>query len=140
MASILYSAHYNLAAAVPRNFKVSCLTFRLIFYLFVEFWPTRESFGMARGPRFWALGIDSGPRGGAFEGIVDPQNNKKYMLIGAQTAPTLRVANRSPTRPSNPGLKSSALQRKNEGFPGSGGLESGPPGPDFEGFRAKAEG
>ncbi len=28
----------------------------------------------------------------------------------------------------------------NEGFHGSGGLESGPPGPDFEGFRAKAEG
>ncbi len=25
---------------------------------------------MARGPRFWALGVDSGPRGGAFEGIV----------------------------------------------------------------------
>jgi hypothetical protein len=46
----------------------------------------------------------------------------------------------SPTQPSNPGLKSSALHRKNEGFPGSGGLESGPPGPDFEGFRAKAEG
>ncbi len=39
-------------------------------------WPTRESFGMARGgPRFWALGVDSGPRGGAFEGILDPLNS-----------------------------------------------------------------
>jgi hypothetical protein len=41
--------------------------------LFVEFWPIRASFGMARGPRFWALGVDSGPREGAFEGILDPQ-------------------------------------------------------------------
>ncbi len=46
----------------------------------------------------------------------------------------------SPTRPSNPGLKSPNPLRENEGFPGSRGLESGPPGPDFEGFRAKAEG
>ncbi len=30
------------------------------------------------------------------------------------------------TRPSNPGLKSSAAHRKTEGFPGSWGLESGP--------------
>ncbi len=51
---------------------LSYLTFRLCF-LFVDFWPTRESFGMARGPRFWAQGVDSGPRGGAFEGILDPQ-------------------------------------------------------------------
>ena len=46
----------------------------------------------------------------------------------------------SPTRPANPGLKSSTPPKKNKGFPGSGGLESGPPGPDFEGFRVKAEG
>ena len=26
-----------------------------------------------RGPRFRALGVDSGPRGGAFEGVLDPQ-------------------------------------------------------------------
>ncbi len=51
---------------------LSCLTFRLICYLFVEFWPIRASFGMARGLRFWALGVDSGPREGAFEGIWDP--------------------------------------------------------------------
>ncbi len=48
--------------------------------------------------------------------------------------------NWSPTRPSNPGLKSSTPLRESEGFDGSGGLESGPPGPDFEGIRAKAEG
>ncbi len=29
---------------------------------------------------------------------------------------------------------------KTKVFPGPGGLESGPPGPDFEGFRAKADG
>jgi hypothetical protein len=43
-------------------------------FLFFELWPTRESFRMARGLRFWALGVDSGPRGGAFEGILDPPN------------------------------------------------------------------
>ncbi len=74
------------------------LTFRLVLllflfsvhFVFVEFRPTRESFGMAGGPRFWALGVDSGPRGGAFEGVVGPpRNNAKYMyFIGAQTAPT----------------------------------------------------
>ena len=42
------------------------------FLFFVEFWPTRESFGMARGPRFWPLGVDSGHRGGAFGAIFDP--------------------------------------------------------------------
>ena len=64
------------------SFVCTCLTFRLIFYFFVEFWPTRESFGMARGPRFWALGVDSGPRGGAFEGILDPpKNNNIYIYI-----------------------------------------------------------
>ncbi len=44
-----------------------------VFTDFAEFWTTRESFGMARGLRFWALGVDSGPRGGAVEGILDPQ-------------------------------------------------------------------
>ena len=39
-----------------------------------------------------------------------------------------------------PGLKSSTPLKENEGFPGPRGLESGPPGPDFEGFRAEAEG
>jgi hypothetical protein len=29
---------------------------------------------MAWGPRVWALVVDSGPRGGAFEGILDPPN------------------------------------------------------------------
>ncbi len=45
------------------------------FYLFVECWPTRESFGMARGPRLWALGVDSGPRGGSFDRILDPHKS-----------------------------------------------------------------
>ncbi len=66
---------------------LTCLTFRLIFCFFVEVWPTRESFGMARGPRFWALGVDSGPRGGAFEGILDPKIIEHIFFIGAQTAP-----------------------------------------------------
>ncbi len=65
--------------------------FRIIFYLLGEVWPTRESFGMPRGPRFWPLGVDYGPRGGAFEGFVDPKNNEKHMFfIGAQTVPTIR--------------------------------------------------
>ncbi len=51
---------------------IRCLTFRLIFYLLAEIWPTRESFGMARGPRVWALGVDSGPRGRACDVILDP--------------------------------------------------------------------
>ncbi len=38
----------------------SCLTFRLIFYFCV------------RGLRFRGLGVDSGPRGEAFEGVSDP--------------------------------------------------------------------
>jgi hypothetical protein len=59
----------------------TCLTFRLLVLLFGEFWPTRDSFGMARGLRFWALGIDSGTRGNAFEGILDPQNNKTYVFL-----------------------------------------------------------
>ncbi len=57
------------------------------FLFFVEFWPTRESFGMARGLPFWALGVDTGPRGRAFEWILDPRTNTKYICIGAQTAP-----------------------------------------------------
>ncbi len=36
---------------------------------------------MARGPRFWALGVDSGPRGGAFEGIMDPQKIIKNIFL-----------------------------------------------------------
>ncbi len=36
---------------------------------------------MARGPRFWALGVDSGPRGGACEGILDPKNNEKLVFL-----------------------------------------------------------
>ena len=34
-----------------------------------------------RGRRFRALGVDSGPRGGAFEGVLDPQNNNKYIFV-----------------------------------------------------------
>ena len=37
------------------------------------------------------------------------------------------------------GSSSTSLE-ENEGFHGSGGLESGPPGPDFEGFRGEAAG
>ncbi len=37
---------------------------------------------MAGGPRFWALGVDSGPRGGAFEGFLDPKIIlKKNILV-----------------------------------------------------------
>ncbi len=61
--------------------RISYLTFRLIFDLFVEFLPTRESFGVARGPRFWALGVDSGPRGVAFEGIWDPPKIIKHKYL-----------------------------------------------------------
>ncbi len=60
--------------------------------------------------------------------------------FGAFTLTPSGSQNWSPTRPSNPGLKSSTPLGENEGFPGSGGLESGPPGLDFEGFRAKAKG
>ncbi len=60
--------------------------------------------------------------------------------FGAFTWTPSGCQNWSPTRPSNPGLKSSTPLMENEGFPGPGGLESGPPGPDFEGFRANAEG
>ncbi len=60
--------------------------------------------------------------------------------FGAFTWTPTRCKNWSPTRPSNPGRKSSTPLTENEGFPGPGGLESCLPGPDFEGFRAKAEG
>ncbi len=67
----------NLCRSAPSELG-ACLTCRLMYVVIVEFWPTRESFGMARGPRFWALGVDSGPRGGAFEGALDPpKNNNK---------------------------------------------------------------
>ncbi len=60
--------------------------------------------------------------------------------FGAFTWTPTGFQNWSPTRPSNPGLKSSTPLRENEGFHGSGGLGSGPPGPGFEGFRAEVEG
>ena len=44
-----------------------------MFYLFVKFWPTRESFGMARGPRFWAPGV--------LEGILDPSKIIKHICV-----------------------------------------------------------
>jgi hypothetical protein len=46
----------------------------------------------------------------------------------------------SPTRPSNPGLKSSTPLKENEGVPGSRGLESGPLGSDFEFFPGQGRG
>ncbi len=55
--------------------------FDSLFISFVEFWPARESFGMARGLRFWALGVDSGPRGGAFEGISDPPKIIQHICV-----------------------------------------------------------
>ena len=48
--------------------------------------------------------------------------------------------NWSPTRPSNPGLKSSTPLKENEGFPGSGGWNPALRGRIMKGFRAKAEG
>ncbi len=51
----------TVCAAVFRKLRYTCLTFRLIFYCFV------------RGPRFRAIGVDSGPREGAFEGVLDPR-------------------------------------------------------------------
>ncbi len=39
-----------------------------------------------------------------------------------------------------PGAEIGDHSKVNLRFPGSGGLESGSPGPDFEGFRAEAEG
>ena len=60
--------------------------------------------------------------------------------FGAFTWTPQGCQNWSPTRPSNPGLKSSTLLKENGGFHGPGGLDSGPPRPVFDGFRAKAEG
>ena len=42
---------------------------------------THFLFLFVRGPRFWALGVDSGPRGGAFEGVLDPRKNKIYIFL-----------------------------------------------------------
>ena len=53
---------------------------------------------------------------------------------------TLRVPNLVPHPALQPGTEVVDPLRENEGFPGPGELESGPPGPDSEGFRAKAEG
>ncbi len=74
--------------------------------------------------------------------LSGPLEGRKMRIreFGAFTWTPYGCQNWSPTRPSNPGLKSSTPLRENEGFLGSGGLESGPPGPGFEGFRAKAEG
>ncbi len=98
-AWILHRVPHDLASTKP------CLTFRLIVSLFVEFWPTRESLGMARGLRFWALGVDSGPRGGAFEGILDPPKIIKTTYFywcpnGAYVEaiqPLMKTARRGPT-------------------------------------------
>ncbi len=53
---------------------------------------------------------------------------------------TQRVPKLVPNPAFQPGTEVVDPSKRNEGFPGPGGLESGPPGPDFEGFRAKAEG
>jgi hypothetical protein len=67
---------------------------RLIFCFFDEFWPTRESFGLARGRRFGSPGGDSGPQGGAFEGILDPSKIIKdthiYIYIWRRPTSPLR--------------------------------------------------
>jgi hypothetical protein len=51
---------------------------------------------------------------------------------GAKTGP--------PPGPRTPGLQSSTPLKENEGFPGSGVLESGPPGLDFEGSGPRPRG
>ena len=53
--------------------------------------------------------------------------------FGAFTWTPRGCQNWSPTRPSNPGP--STAPKKNKGFPGSKGLQSGTPGPGFEGLR-----
>ncbi len=58
---------------------------------------------------------------------------------GAFTWTPWGCQNWSPTRPSNPVLRSSTSQRTSEGFPRSGGLTSGPPGPGVEAFGVKVE-
>jgi hypothetical protein len=82
------------------------LSIKLLF--FVEFWPTRESFGMARGLRFWALGVDSGPRGGAFEGILDPPKLYKiyFLLVPKGRLRQVPRQNRLRIGPRSPGAES----------------------------------
>ncbi len=51
----------------------------------VALWPgtnfeTRSRILFCGVPRFRALGVDSGPRGGPFEGVLDPRKNKKWLL------------------------------------------------------------
>ena len=45
-------------------------------------WHCSLCFCFCGGPRFRALGVDSGPRGGAFEGVLDPRNkhNKTWLF------------------------------------------------------------
>ncbi len=50
---------------------------------------------MARGPRFWALGVDSGPREETFEVILDPPKDHgkyKFLLVPNRTAPWRELA------------------------------------------------
>ena len=69
------------------------------------------------------------------------EGGKLESIIWSFHLDTLRVPKLVPHPALQPGAEVVDLSRKeNEGFPGSGGLESGPPGPDFEGFRARAEG
>ena len=60
--------------------------------MFVPDVSTHFLFFVVGGPRFRALGVDSGPRGGAFEGVLDPQAiiTNIYIFISAQRAPTQR--------------------------------------------------
>ncbi len=51
---------------------MACLTFRLICCFFV------------RGPRSRALGVDSGPRGWDFEGVLDPLKYKNSYFFQGQ--------------------------------------------------------
>ncbi len=42
---------------------------------------TQFSIYVVRGPRFRALGVNSGPREGAFEGVLDPRTKNIYIYI-----------------------------------------------------------
>ncbi len=53
---------------------------------------------------------------------------------------TLRVPKLVPHPALQPGAEIVEHANEKQRFPRSGGLDSGPPGPDVEGFRAKAEG
>ncbi len=53
---------------------------------------------------------------------------------------TLRVPELVPHPALQPGAEVVDPLKENQGFHGSGGLESGTPGPGFEGFRAEVEG